>query len=356
MRSGGGPGWRASAGALLAALAIGCDIPTEAPVIESRWFVPVDGDTIPVADLLPADVTVQDGLFRINVAPVTASRTLGQLCAACVPAEGTTIPKPAFTGVVTATVPLPATVASAVTGPGGLVSIRLEHNLTFDPLRPGATARGQVTIAIRAGTVVLGTLTIDGATTAFPAGTPLVRTVPLAAGVTVTGAATVEATIASPAGDPALILNARSVSMTATPQPVTATEANVQVRDEPVSTGPNALDVSGVSDDIVSRATGAVAEAVLANPLAVGGPVTIRFQQGGTDLIAPKQVQVSGGDETVAVTLTQDETRTLLTAGSVALSSSGTFSGTGGGNVTRVTPTDQVEVRPRLVLTLRFGE
>lgn len=351
-----GRGRLAAGGALLAALAAGCDIPTDAPIIENRWFVPVDGDTIPVADLLPADVTVQGGLFRIAVAPVTASRTLGQLCSACVPAEGTTIPKPAFTGVVTATVALPATVASAVTGAGGQVTVRLEHNLTFDPLRPSATARGQAVIAIRAGSATLGTLTIDGATTAFPAGTPLVRSVPLAAGVTVTGAATVEATITSPVGDPVLILNARSVSVTATAQPVTATEANVQVRNEPVSTGPNALDVSGVSDDIVSRATGAVAEAILASPLAVGGPVTIRFQQGATDLIAPKQVQVTGGDETVAVPLTQDETRTLLTAGTVTLSSSGTFSGTGAGNVTRVTPADLIVVQPRLVLTLRFGE
>ena len=97
---------------LLTALA-GCDIPTQAPILTGSWVVPAKSDSISVNNLLPAGVTVSGSNFAVQVSAASGQQTLGQLCPSCPVGTG---PKPAFTGSVSSTVPLPSTVAQARAG------------------------------------------------------------------------------------------------------------------------------------------------------------------------------------------------------------------------------------------------
>src|SRR5947208_1754771 len=75
-----------------------CTIPTDAPVTDVRWVVPAPTTRIAVASVLPAGVSIlpDSSAFAIIVPPTTVTRQLSQDCAACVAANGLTVPKPAF--------------------------------------------------------------------------------------------------------------------------------------------------------------------------------------------------------------------------------------------------------------------
>ena len=63
------------AGACL--LDAGCDIPTDPPIIEQRWIVPLDEVALEQNHILPTDVTIVDSLYEVNLAPVVATESLG---------------------------------------------------------------------------------------------------------------------------------------------------------------------------------------------------------------------------------------------------------------------------------------
>ena len=71
--------------AVLAALAAcvplpGCEIPTDVPIVEQRWLIPVEETTLGVDELLPDGVAVSGNDFDVSVDPVSTSETLGALC------------------------------------------------------------------------------------------------------------------------------------------------------------------------------------------------------------------------------------------------------------------------------------
>src|SRR5690349_12604855 len=93
---------RLFAGAVLAlsAASAGCEFPTEAPIFESRFVLPVENTTLSVSELLPTSLTNNGTAFGLALDPASISRTLGQLCPACVPFNGQSVPYPGFTGSI----------------------------------------------------------------------------------------------------------------------------------------------------------------------------------------------------------------------------------------------------------------
>ena len=173
---------RVVAGTIAAGVLAACHIPTDVPILESRWVVPAEETSFGVADLLPGDVTLtaDSSAFLVNFDPITFSETLGNLCPVCVAANGLNVPKPLFTGNFASAIGFPPEVSS-VTIIDGQVQLSINNGLNFDPIRPSASARGSITIVLTdsADGDILGTLTIDGNTTAMPAGATLLRTIDL---------------------------------------------------------------------------------------------------------------------------------------------------------------------------------
>jgi len=62
---------------IVLAVLSGCEYPTEAPIFDVRWVVPIEETSISVVDLLPATgaVTVVGTNFDVAVDPVFEQRT-----------------------------------------------------------------------------------------------------------------------------------------------------------------------------------------------------------------------------------------------------------------------------------------
>ena len=85
------------AGTVGCLLLAACDIPTDVPVLEQRWIIPVEETTLGVDRLLPSGITVSGSNFDVSVDPLTTSETLSSLCSSCVALNGLVVPAPAFT-------------------------------------------------------------------------------------------------------------------------------------------------------------------------------------------------------------------------------------------------------------------
>lgn len=343
--------------AALAALALAaCDIPTGPPVITSKWAVPVAGDSVAVADVLPPEVTATPSAFLVHADPAASHTTLGVLCGdGCAEVEGQYVPKPAFAGTTTTDVPLPATVGSVTLGAGGTIDLRLDNGFGFDPLRPSASARGRLIVAVASQGRTITADTADGAAVALPSGGALVRRLPLPAGAVLAGAVRVTVTLESPAGDPATIDGAEAFVVTATPGTIAATAAAVVVDRQPVgfTTAPFRFD--GVDQEVRDRIDGATLALDLTNPIHVAGTLAVRLVDpaSGAPVVDAKAVTLSGADETLTLQLDAAEIARVLDAGRVALAVEGEVSATAADRLASVLPTSAVRFAPRLLLHTR---
>ncbi len=335
-------------GSFVAALAA-CEVPTEAPILESRWILPTDGDaTIAVADLLPSDVSLQGGQFVVDIDPTNTSGTLGELCEPCAAVDGLTVPKPAFEGSFESTTDLPGDVSSAVVS-GGTVDITVTNEFGFDPLRPGGeTGTVIVRIANLTGET-LGTLTLDGATDALPSGGQITRSITLS-GASVTGIrATVE--IDSPAGDPALIRVADRLTATGTIRDLTASSAVVDVSGEAFDIEPTDLDVEDIDSVLTDRIESGAFEVSVENPFGVGAAVTLEITGPFTTISKPLQISASPSS-TTRVDFTGEELQRFLGQPNVVIRGPGTVNAA---NAITVTPDQEIELEIDVDLTLRIG-
>ena len=132
---------------VLAALS-GCDVPTDLPIFDVRWVIPVEETSISVVELLPATgVIISGGNFVVDADTVFLNETLGSLCAACVDSGGFAVPKPVFDAVFTQTGNL-ATDVESVQLVSGSISLAIQNDLGFDPIRPAAGSPGTMTVTI----------------------------------------------------------------------------------------------------------------------------------------------------------------------------------------------------------------
>lgn len=250
---GAGPPWLV-AGLTLSLLVTlsGCDIPTELPVFDTRWIVSAEETRFGVAQLLPGDVSVapDSSAFIVDFTPVSFSRTLGQLCAACGPAHGLTVPKPPFLDSIKSQVDFPPEVY-AISVLSGQVTLEVTNEFGFDPIRPGSSATGTMTLRVSddADGDVLSELVVDGADTAFPSGTTLTRDLTLGQ-ETVNGSLVATIELDSPAGDPVTIDTTALFSVVATPSNVRVASVSADVSSRPVTFDTVDLDVQDVDDRI----------------------------------------------------------------------------------------------------------
>ncbi len=356
LRLGGGA--RLGALLLLLAFAAGCDLPTRLPRWDTQWLLPVRNTSFTVAQLLPATVstTADRSAFLVAVAPVTITRTLGSVCSACIALSGLYAPKPAFTATVSDTLRLPADVAAATLA-GGSVAVTLTNNMGFDPLRPGATARGTVTITLSSGTTTVGSLTLDGNNDALPPSSSVTRNILLGAGP-ISSRIAVTVAVSSPAGDPVRIDASESFSLTATPQTVQVSDATVSVNGKGVSIQPEALNVSGIDQSLVDQVTGGALLLTVTNPFNVAGTLTLTISGPGANIVKPLQITASSVSQqtTQRIPLTQQELRSILGKSGVTFTATGPVSGATvdpqGARYVKVTPSQAVLVTALLELTL----
>ncbi|HEX6938550.1 MAG TPA: hypothetical protein VF158_04000 [Longimicrobiales bacterium] len=327
--------------------AAACDVPTSPPEWETTWVVPGETVTIGVGSLLPDPLTVAGdrSAFLLDLDPTGVDRTLGEVCDACRPLDGTTAAKPAFSATFGSATDLPADVVSASVA-SGTVEIRITNGFNFDPVRPGGGATGTIVVVVTNGGRVIATDTIDGATEGFPAGSVRTLVLDFAPGV-VAGSIAVDVSIDSPAGDPVPIDIDQVIDVTATPGDVRLTQAEVAVADRVVEVEAAELDLEGVDDEVRDRIHGGAFRLAIANPFAVEGIVELTFATPAATF--EKAVALAQGESAPRVAFTRDELRAL--AGRVV-----TFGGTGtvtapSGTVT-VTPSQTVTIDAELELVL----
>lgn len=332
----------------LISLLAACDFPTELPKWDTTWVVPGESTTISVSSLLPSSITTSGNNFVLSLQPATFTQTLGQMCGGtCTALNGFTVPKPAFTTSFSSSISLPSDVVSAqVTG--GQVRVVLSNNLGFDPIRPSAIARGHVVVTATAGSTVLARDSIAGESTAFTSGSTLTRTLTLGA-ATVSGPITIGIKVSSPEGDPVTINTNNSLSVTATPQTISVSQANVRVTNRAITGASVELDLADVDEEVTSRVKSGALLLTLVNPFAgTTGTLSVRIVT--PSAIITKSVSLAAGTSSARVEFNQQEIQAILGSSPVTLSVSGTVSGPAAG--VAVTPSQVVAISSRLELTV----
>jgi len=340
--------------AALAALAA-CDVPTELPAFDTRWVVPAEETRFGVDELLPTAVqlTTTEDAFVVDFSPVNFTETLGGLCPACIPFNGLNVPKPLFFGSLASGISFPADVSSIALLSGD-VGIDLQNGTSFDILQPAAGAFGEIVITVTddADGDVLGTLTIDGTVTPFPAGTTLQRTMALAP-TTVEGSIVATVEVDSPLGDPVTIDVSDLLSATATPTNIVVTAVTVAVAGLSVNLDPVDLDVGDVDADLVDRVQSGGFILDVVNPFGIGANFQLTID-GPT--ISPIQKAASVGTaptSSVAILFTRGELQSFLGQDFVTLTG-GAVVDPGAAPIT-VTPGQELVLDGKLDLTLRIG-
>jgi len=339
-----------SAGALLLALGA-CDVPTEAPILEQRWILPVENTTVPVDDFLPDDVTEADGAFLVEVDPFTTRLTLAEMCPVCTVADGAVVPKPPFTVQFQESQELPGDVAGLSVSSGEL-RLDIRNTLGFDPIRPGGDP-GSMTLSLRDGVggPTVASVTLDGAADALPDGSTTATTIDLA-GVQVGGTVELVVEVTSPAGDPVRIDSDGALEVEASTGTVDASSATIEVAGQTVDIDRVELDVEDVDEAIRDRIEEGTILLDVQNPFGVAASGTLVIEYGSGDIAKPLSI-ASGASTTSEIDYTGDELRTFLGRSSVALAGSATVD-PGAGSIA-VEPGQEMEIVGSLAVTILIG-
>ena len=332
----------------LAGLAVltGCDVPTEAPILDQRWILPVDNSTISVNELLPSGVTVSGGNFAVAVAAFNTNKSLGDFCTPCSALNGLTAPMPPFNGTLNLSQTLPANVAQA-TVVSGSARIAIQNGFSFDPLAGG----GSLTVTMYDGQ---GGRQIGQTVFSAPlaAGTTVTRTLTVAAGA-IGASLHVDAALASPGGQTTTINTGQRLTITATPNPILVSSARVNVASRSVTVAPVDLDVSDIDSAITDRIQNGGIILDITNPFGVGVTAQLDITYPGGKITKTLNVG-SGATSTATLSYSGDELRSFLGKSGVRMTGSGTVSSSAG--YITVTPGQQVLIKAKIDLTLRIGD
>lgn len=343
-----------SIGALALAALSGCDIPTSAPAVEQRWVVPGETSRIAVASLLPTGVSIlaDSSGFTLNADMATVTRLLSDDCTECVAGNGLMGTKPAVLVRASMSSSLASDISSATLTSGSL-AMNVTNNYNFDPLRPNGDAApyGTATITVTNGDVVLGTMTIDGATQALPAnGGTMSVNIPLAGGIS--GATPVSVTMAvnSPEGSPVTMDASRTISVNATPTNLRVSNAQVLVAGRTLSST-SEVDFSDIGDGIADRTQRGALLLDIQNPFLVTSALTVRLSPDSGAAIV-KALALGTGNTNRTIEFTKDELKRLF-GRKVTITISGPADASSG--VISISPKQAVVVKTRFDLTLSVG-
>ena len=324
-----------------------CDIPTGLPRWETTWITPGQEIRVSVAELLPAGLAVNGdtSAILIQIDTVTGGFQLSDFCPACPPAV-VAVPKPAFTGTETVDVPLPGPVGTATTS-GGIVIVELENGFDFDPIRPSASARGSITLELRSGATLIGSLVIDGTQRALPPGATLRDTLNIVDG-TIGDLLTMEVEIVSPAGDNTTMSPNDAFTVDVWSPGIEVSEATITLTAQSIEGVEAELDLTDV--DLGDRLKEGAVILEITNPFGVAGTLTLTVDPAdGAPIVKPVPLSAAATSQ-VVVSFTEAEMETL-----VGQSSEMTITGAvNGGNVT-VRPDMEMALDARLRVTVEVG-
>ena len=347
---------------LVLATLSGCDYPTTAPLLDVRWVFPIDDQSISVVELLPANVVIAGGNFQVGVDPFSLDQTLGVLCAACGVLNGQSVPTPPFNLVYNEIGSFGTEVVSAVME-SGLISLGIQNDLGFDPIRPAVARPGTMTITVYDGDITgrkLGEVVLDGATDALPTG--MLTTIPinLAPG-TVTPTILTVIDVNSPLGDTNVLINVNnSLNIAVTVGPILVSSAIVNVDGLTVDIDEEQLDLEDVDEDLVSNVQIGSLVLDVQNPFGVAFDLVVEI--GGGDIICQgfdqppctlkRDLDIGSGPTTsVTLSYTGAELQSFLGKTGVFFRGSGTVTG---GPAT-VTPIQVVVIEAKLDVELEIG-
>jgi hypothetical protein len=360
--------WSARTTVVLLAALSACDLPTRLPSWDQTWLIPGDSTSISVSELLPksGDLTMStvggQPVFALSVAaPGSFSRSLGQICAACATANGTTVPKPAFVLRDSVSTTLPSDVVAA-TVVSGSFKYTITNGFSFDPIRPNAAGApyGYFVVAIMNGATLVALDSVDGAALAMGKnGATLQRSTPVlltAGSLAVTSASPLKVylTLNSPQGDPVTINSSQSLSIAFQPTPVSLSQAQVQIGSQSISASQTNIDFTSVSDQaVINRVQGGTLHLVIASPFGVQGTLTATFSAPGATPIVKQLPLTTAAQQTVDLSLDAAELRSLL-GKSVTLDISGSVSSPSG--TVTLTPTQVLKVNSTFQIILSTTE
>jgi len=333
-----------AAAVVVCLLLVGCDVPTDPPILEQRWVVPIEETALSVDEFLPSGVTIVGSNFSVSIDPFLATSSLATMCPACTALNGLTVPLPAFSTSLSASKTLPADVFAATIA-SAEVAVAVQNGLSFDPIAGGGSLT--ITISDGQGGTTLGEVVVTGATMS-PGGT-LTRTVSIgASSIGATLFASVE--VVSVGGQVALIETSEQVTVTATTTSLLASSATVDVGTQFVEFDPEELDVEDIGSDVVKQIQEGSIVLDITNPFGVSieGSIVIGTEQNPVT----KSLSIgSGSTSSVTITYTNAELRQWLGQPGVTFSGSGTATG---GSVT-VSPSDELTIDITLDATIRIG-
>ena len=294
---------------------LGCDIPTAMPILEQRWILPLEQAKIGVEELLPAGVSLKDGVLEVSIDTITTNSSLNSLCAACAALNGSTAAVPAFISSFNGSVNLPANISSVEISSGS-VHVVVTNGLSFDPLAGGGSI--EATILDGEGGLQLAQLIFSGA---------------LAPGTTVTQSisighsnignelfAVIEVT--SPGGQIAPVNTSEQLSVATTGSALIMSSATVSLEGHAVEVDVVKLDLDHIGPEITERIVNGSLILDVENPFGVS--------LSGNINIGPTSKSFSileGVRSTATISYTGDELRSFLGNKGVTLSLSGTANG-----------------------------
>lgn len=340
------------------------------PTFQQTWSIPTANSAISVGTLIPNNVSIfstpgsnppDSSAFELNINNTVFSRRVGQDCPACVTQNGSTTTKPAFILAAGGSSPLPTDVLSAPLATA-TVNYTIVNNLSFDPIRIRPVSdpnQGFMIVIVRSGSVVLGRDSLNGATTAFPAGSSITRPVTMSSG-TMTSLIQVDLTINSPAGDPAqpVLINANgTVNTTVTYAAVHTNNVRINVNNKQISNDPDTLDLEGLNESFSKRVVSGRMEMSISNPWPVAGDVGLNFTPDSSPAapvaktLPMPSVAPTPGPQLRAVDFNTNEMQNLL-GKKVVLTMTGPVTSP---TPITVTPKQAITIVNRMVLVVRTG-
>lgn len=346
---------RSISGVALVVLAAACDLPTQAPRWNTTWILPINDDTVRVAQFLPNTVDTAAGAFVTAVKRDSVLQSLGEMCPACAAANGTTASLPGFAVTLTHTDSFPSQVISITPGASLALSFRLDNGLGFDPLRPGTGQTGTIVTTIQdsAGNTIARD-SLDGNDTSFASGTSLTRSLSLGSSP-IGGHVTVSAAISIPGSDPVPVDTANYFRVVTLTDTVSLAGVTVQLTNQSVQSDSVSVDWSGIDSDIQSKMQGAELQLKIQNPFSAAGSGSISFKQGGTDIIPAKTINFAAGASVDTIGITQQEIQSLTAAGQSEVAVNASVSGTGPGQSVTITPTQVAIIQAHVLITILVG-
>lgn len=346
----------------------GCKVP-EAPEWDVEVAVPFASDPIGITDFLPSQVQVVDvgGQSAFSVDPVqdAVTYTLAEMCSLCVSLQGVVAAVPTFAYVDSLDVPFDVNVVSIELLSAHL-GLRIDNNLNFDPLRPGAG--GSVAIAIRDlfSGATLDSIFIDGNTTSLPAGTS--ATIDLNMAGTMTDGIRAVFYIYSPNdGQTVTIDNNLGATFEAVFDQIQVAAVTVVVDGELLDEEFLIDFDDDLQEDITDRVQGGAYELQLNHSAELDGTMGISIAGSPTNLFSPDPALAvnlisltfaPGAKQTGVLTASEIEMITGFTDAYVGYRgvASGTRTDFGRTNLSRFTPDVTIQANFKLTVAIRVGQ